>query len=70
MSAAGLALQKAIHAALVADAGVGALVGDRIFDVVPRAATTWEKPYCRLSNSSGGLRCVFGMCLLGGQGRR
>ena len=48
MSAAGLALQKAIHAALVADAGVGALVGDRIFDVVPRAATF---PYVTLGDA-------------------
>jgi hypothetical protein len=31
-----LALQKAVFAALVADAGVGALVGDRIYDAPPR----------------------------------
>ena len=36
MSSAALALQKAIHAALVADDGVGALIGDRIYDVAPR----------------------------------
>jgi hypothetical protein len=33
-----LALQKAIHAALLADAAVGALVGDRIYDAAPRDA--------------------------------
>lgn len=35
-------LQKAIHDALVADAAVGALVGDRIYDGVPSNA---EFPY-------------------------
>jgi hypothetical protein len=33
-----LALQKAVFAALIADAGVGALVGDRIHDAAPRNA--------------------------------
>lgn len=33
-----LALQKAVFAALVADGGVGALVGDRIYDAPPRDA--------------------------------
>lgn len=33
-----LALQKAVFAALVADANVGALVADRIFDAAPRNA--------------------------------
>lgn len=33
-----LALQKAVFAMLVGDAGVGALVGDRIHDVAPRNA--------------------------------
>lgn len=33
-----LALQKAVFAALVADAGVGAAIGDRIFDAAPRSA--------------------------------
>lgn len=33
------ALQQAVFAALAADAGLAALVGDRIFDAVPRAAT-------------------------------
>ena len=33
-----LALTKAVYAALVADAGVGALVGDRIHDAAPRNA--------------------------------
>lgn len=33
-----LALQKSVFAALVADAGVGAVVGDRIFDAAPRNA--------------------------------
>jgi Protein of unknown function (DUF3168) len=31
-----LALQKAVFAALVADSGVGALIGDRIYDAPPR----------------------------------
>ena len=48
MSAAGLALQKAIHAALVADAGIDAIIGDRIFDAVPRAATF---PYLTLGDA-------------------
>lgn len=34
-----LALQQSIHAALVGDAVVGALVGDRIHDAAPRNAT-------------------------------
>ncbi len=34
-----LALQKAVFAALVADSGVGALIGDRIYDAPPRNAT-------------------------------
>jgi hypothetical protein len=33
-----LALQKAVVAALVADAAVGALIGDRIYDAQPRDA--------------------------------
>jgi hypothetical protein len=33
-----LALQKAIFAALIADAAVAALVGDRIYDAAPRDA--------------------------------
>ena len=33
-----LSLQKAVYAALVADAGVGALIGDRVFDAAPRNA--------------------------------
>jgi hypothetical protein len=33
-----LALQKAIYAALIADAAVGALVADRIYDAPPRDA--------------------------------
>jgi len=45
---AGLALQKAIHGALVADAGVGDVVGDRIFDAVPRAAAF---PYVTLGDA-------------------
>ncbi len=36
MTCAALALQKAVYAALIADAGVGALIGDRIYDVAPR----------------------------------
>jgi hypothetical protein len=34
-----LALQKAVYAALVADDATGALVGDRVYDAAPRAAT-------------------------------
>jgi len=33
-----LSLQKAVFAALVGDAGVGALIGDRIYDAAPRNA--------------------------------
>jgi len=33
-----LALQKAVFAALVADGGVGALIGDRLYDAPPRDA--------------------------------
>lgn len=36
MTDASLALQKAVHAVLLADAGVSAAVGDRIYDAVPR----------------------------------
>ena len=39
MSDPALALQKAVYAALVADGPVGALIGDRIYDAAPRAAT-------------------------------
>ena len=38
MTSSALALQKAIYARLVADEGVGALVGDRIYDLAPRNA--------------------------------
>jgi hypothetical protein len=38
MTSPALSLQKAIWAALVADAGVGALIGDRIYDSAPRDA--------------------------------
>ncbi|WP_421724236.1 DUF3168 domain-containing protein [Bauldia sp.] len=34
-----LALQAAVRAALIADSGVGALVGDRIYDEPPRGPT-------------------------------
>jgi hypothetical protein len=34
-----LALQKAVYAALAADAAVGALIADRIYDAPPRDAT-------------------------------
>ena len=40
-----LALQKAVFAALVADAAVGALIGDRIYDAPPRDAVF---PYVEL----------------------
>jgi hypothetical protein len=39
MTAAALELQKAIVAALLADTGLAALVGDRIYDAPPRNAT-------------------------------
>jgi hypothetical protein len=39
MTAPALAMQKAVYAALVADTATGALIGDRIYDAVPRAAT-------------------------------
>lgn len=38
MTSAALALQKAVYAALSADAGVGALIGGRIYDLAPRNA--------------------------------
>ncbi|MCB1500462.1 MAG: DUF3168 domain-containing protein [Bauldia sp.] len=38
MTSPALALQAAVHAALVADASVGAVVGDRIHDAPPRNA--------------------------------
>ncbi len=38
MTSAALALQKAVYAALAADDGVGALIGDRIYDGAPRNA--------------------------------
>ncbi len=38
MTSSALALQKAVYAAFVADAGVGALIGDRIYDGAPRDA--------------------------------
>ena len=38
MTGAALALQKAVYAALTADPGVGALIGDRIYDIAPREA--------------------------------
>jgi hypothetical protein len=44
----GLALQKALHAALVADAAVAALVGARVFDAAPRDATF---PYVTLGDA-------------------
>ena len=44
-----LALQKAIYTALVSDAGVGALVGDRIHDAPPRDATF---PYLSFGTAS------------------
>jgi hypothetical protein len=38
MTSAALALQKAVYAAIVADDDVGALIGDRIYDLAPRNA--------------------------------
>ena len=43
-----LALQKAVFAALAGDAGVAALVGDRIYDAPPRHAAF---PYVRLGEA-------------------
>lgn len=39
MTAAALELQKAIVAVLLADTGLAALVGDRVYDAPPRNAT-------------------------------
>lgn len=39
MTHSALALQKAVYAALVADMATGALIGGRIYDAIPRAAT-------------------------------
>lgn len=36
MTDASLALQKAVYATLLADAGVGAVIGDRVYDAAPR----------------------------------
>jgi hypothetical protein len=44
-----LALQKAVFAALVADADVGGLIGDRIYDAAPRNATF---PYLSFGEAS------------------
>lgn len=44
-----LALQKAVVAALIADAGVGAAVGDRIYDAPPRNA---DFPYVTIGQAS------------------
>jgi hypothetical protein len=44
----GLALQRAVYAALVADATLAALVGDRVFDAPPRAAAF---PYVTLGEA-------------------
>ena len=44
MTAAALALQKAIYAKLVADDGVDALIGDRVYDIVPRNAAFPTSP--------------------------
>jgi hypothetical protein len=48
MSAPSLALQKAAYAALADDAGLGALVGDRIFDGPPRSLAF---PYVTLGDA-------------------
>ena len=49
MTAAALALQKAIYAALATDGGVGALIGDRIYDGAPRNAAF---PYVTIGRTS------------------
>jgi hypothetical protein len=49
MTSPALALQKAVYAALVADSATGALVVDRIYDAIPRAATF---PYVSLGDGT------------------
>jgi Protein of unknown function (DUF3168) len=49
MTGAALALQKAAYAALVADAEVGALIGDRIYDQPPRDAAF---PYATIGQTT------------------
>lgn len=51
MTHASLALQKAVFAALVADAGVGAMIGDRIFDAAPRNVAF---PYATFGDARAG----------------
>lgn len=48
MTAASLALQKAVYAALAGNAGIGALIGDRIFDGPPRSLAF---PYVTLGDA-------------------
>ena len=49
MTSAALALQKAAYAALTADDGVGALIGDRIYDGAPRDAVF---PYATIGGAT------------------
>jgi hypothetical protein len=49
ITTAALAIQKAIYAALTADAGAGALIGDRIYDVAPRDAVF---PYATIGKAT------------------
>ena len=49
MTSAALALQKAVYAALIADDGVGALIGDRIYDTAPRDAVF---PYATIGGAT------------------
>ena len=45
-------LQRALHAALLADPGVSALVGGRVFDRVPRPAPGTAAPYLLIGEAS------------------
>ncbi len=49
MTSAARALQKAVYVALVADDGVGLLIGDRIYDGAPRNAVF---PYVTLGRAT------------------
>ena len=51
MTSAALALQKAVYAALTADAGVGALIGGRIYDGAPRNAAFPYATFGRTTHS-------------------
>ncbi|MEM1344694.1 MAG: DUF3168 domain-containing protein [Pseudomonadota bacterium] len=46
------ALQQALHAALVADPGVAAQLGTRIYDAAPQEAAPLAQPYAILGDES------------------